>query len=158
MCKAGELDLSYESLISHEARQTLRDLPKTDPTFFAEISQPRSRVPVLSDEERLQEDSEMLYGGSTVADDSDVPLAEVTAHQCDQISGNSESAGENGEEYIYIPDSTGGLHCAAEAEEALTECIGAGDVVIDTSSTVSHRPKRVRRRNALYPSEQFESH
>ena len=81
MCKAGQFDLSYESLTSREARQALHDLPNTDPAFFAEISKPRSRsqhvAPVLSDDQVAQEDSEDQYGGTDALDDSDVPVVDV---------------------------------------------------------------------------------
>jgi hypothetical protein len=67
MCKAGQFNLSYDSLTSHEARQALRNLPNTDPTFFAEISQPRScsehAAPFLDEHQIQQEDSEITYGG-----------------------------------------------------------------------------------------------
>jgi len=66
MCRAGHLIYSYKSLTSCEARQALRDLPITDPAFFAEISKPRSRsqhvAPVLSDDQVAQEDLEDQYG------------------------------------------------------------------------------------------------
>jgi len=58
MCKGGELDLSFESLTSHMAHQVLRELPTTNPEFFAEISQSHSHVnvtPTLTPEQEALE-------------------------------------------------------------------------------------------------------
>lgn len=162
MCKAADFNLSYESLTSHEVRQTLRDLPRTDPTLFSEISQPRSHLvaPSLSDEERLQEDSEEVHGGYDAPDDSDVPLEEVDAY-CDQmVNGFVENSNDDDMEYIYTPGDGGGLSCTAEAEDVSTECIGTDNVVasVDTAASSTGRPKRMRRANVLYSSDRFESH
>ena len=163
MCKAGNFNLSYESLTSHEIRQTLRDLPQTDPTLFAEISQPRSRLaPILSDAECLHEDSEEVHGGFDAPDDTDVPLDEVEVH-CEQIANGSaeraESDGALNMDYAYVPDEDGGLSCVADAEDASMECVGSGDVASNVGIvTTTGRPKRMRRPNVLYSDDQFESH
>ena len=72
MCKSSEFNLSYDSLTSFEAGQTLRDLPVSDPEFYAERS--RRPAPTLSAEEAKLEDVEEnnlnIFG-----DDSEVPLA-----------------------------------------------------------------------------------
>ena len=159
MCKAGELDLSYESLTSHEARQMLRDLPRTDPSFFAEISQPCSgQTPSLSTSECLQEDSENLF---EAPDDSDVPLAEVAAYCEDLAFATALAAPINGDDadYIYLPDEDGGLSCVNDAESVAKECVGGDEApVIDTSNAVPSRPKRNRRPNVLYSGDIFDSH
>ena len=96
MCAAGQFNLSYDSLTSYEARRVLRDLPNTDPTFFAEISQPRSRaghaVPILNECQTQQEDSEHTYvavgdhGLSSAAEAEDVLVESVNACVMD-VSG-----------------------------------------------------------------------
>ena len=75
MCRAGEFNLSYESLTSRAARQNLRDLHETETEFLAELRRPRSHVlaPVLSHDEALLEDSEELEL-DIPGDDSSVPL------------------------------------------------------------------------------------
>jgi len=95
MCKAGKFNLLYNSLTSHKAQQALRNLPNTEATFFAEISQPRSRsehaVPILDEHQIQQEDSEILYGGLDAFDDSDVPLPEVAVHQDEIVAQFSQT-------------------------------------------------------------------
>ena len=78
MCQVGEFNLSYESLTSSATRQLLRDLPLTDPEFFAELSKPRSRVPApaLSAEDVLHEDAE-VSDVDVPGDDLAVPLEAV---------------------------------------------------------------------------------
>jgi len=154
MCKAGAFDLSYESLTSHEARQTLRDLPRTDPAFFAEISQPRSR-PILDESDALQEDSEEQYGGLTPADDSDVPLGEVAAHHEVVGTSGSEPLGLETEDtdHLYVVSEDGGLSSVAEAEDTLIESIG--DHVTDVTAAYADRPRRKRRPNVLYSDALF---
>ena len=85
MCRAGEFNLSYESLTSRAARQTLRDLHETETEFLAELRRPRSHVlaPVLSHDEALLEDSEELEL-NIPGDDSSVPLEVVE----DDVNGN----------------------------------------------------------------------
>jgi len=151
MCKAGGFDLSYESLTSHEARQTLRNLPQTDPVFFAEISQPRSR-PILTEIEALQEDSDEQYGGSAPTDDSDVPLGEVAAHSDEVVAGPLVPEGGD-VDHIYVLGEEGGLSSAAEAEDTLLEAIG--DVTVDVTTAYSGRPRRTRRANVLYSDALF---
>jgi hypothetical protein len=73
MCQAGQFNLSFESLTSHEACQMLRDLPTTNPALFAELSQPRSRTavaPTLTAQQVTAEDADAI----DIVDDSDVPL------------------------------------------------------------------------------------
>jgi len=120
MCRAGQFDLSYESLTCHEARRILRELPVTEPDLYAEISQPRSRnhtVPVLTPKEATLEDS---ASDSSADDDSDVPLAEVRAHQETTDTGNPDQ--------VYIANETGGLTSTACAEEVLVESVN-GELV-----------------------------
>ncbi len=159
MCKANGIDLSYESLSSHETRQMLRDLPNVDPAFFAEISQPRSRcAPNLSSDECIQEDTEELF---EAPDDSDVPLGEVAAYIEDLASGVNLTLPPDDttlDDYAYVPDEVGGLSCVTEAEGALKESIGSDEVTTDVTNTFSIRPKRSRRPNVLYSTELFESH
>jgi hypothetical protein len=71
MCRTGNFDLSYDSLISYEARQKLRGLKTTDPEFWAELTQRTG--PVLEvPGETIVEDDETTE--PLVEDDSDLPL------------------------------------------------------------------------------------
>ena len=66
-------DLSYESLTSHEARKVLRDLPATQPAFFAKLTNLcRRQIPVLNDDEVIEEDNDTY---DDTEEDSEVPLA-----------------------------------------------------------------------------------
>jgi len=162
MCKAGKFNLSYDSLTSHEARQALRDLPNTKPTFFAEISQPRSRsehaVPVLNEHQIQQEDSEILYGGPDAFDDSDVPLPEVAAHQDEIVAQFGQANFDRTQavedlEHTYVAFENHGLSSAAEAEDVLVESVDAH--VTDVSGAFTGRPKRKCRANVLYASKNW---
>jgi len=160
MCKAGPFDLSYESLTSREARQALRDLPNTDPTFFAEISQPCSRsrhaVPILNDDQTAQEDSEVQYGGADALDDSDVPVPEVDAHQVELVSKFQTHSTQEDEEdlvHIYVIHDEGGLSSVAEAEDTLIESIDSH--VTDVSSAFTGRATRIHRSNVLYSGKEW---
>jgi hypothetical protein len=148
MCKGGELDLSVESLTSHAARQVLRELPTTDPEFFAEISQPRSHVgvtPTLTPEQEASEDaSSNDEDGPT--DDSDVPFLEVHAHHHESLNPSSSLSDLA---QVYVPNDTGGLTTTAAAEDTLVESVN--DVVVDVTPQDDPQPTcRNRRRNVLY--------
>ena len=126
MCRAGEFNLSYESLTSRAARQTLRDLHETETEFLAELRRPRSHVlaPVLSHDKALLEDSEELEL-DIPGDDSSVPLEVVE----DDIHGNFST--EPDQVFVMGQD---GLIPATEAEETLIEEVEGQ--VLDTTTVV----------------------
>ena len=134
MCHTGEFNLSYDSLTSPKTRQILRDLPITEPEFFAELSQRRSRVP-LSADDILHEDRE-VSDIDVAGDDCSVPLEAVL----DAMHGvlprlDSEAMFEEG------PD---GVISRAEAEETLIEEVDG--VVIDATSSVAQEEGRGKRK------------
>ena len=152
MCKGGEFDLSFESLTSHATRQALRELPTTDPEFFAEISQPRSCAhvaPALSPEQEALEDDPP---DDELTDDSDVPFLEVCAHHHESLNPSLPQLDTT---HVYIPNETGGLTSTATAEDTLVESVDG--VVVDVTpqedTLPSHRSKRNCRRNVLYSKE-----
>jgi hypothetical protein len=127
MCKGGEFDLSFESLTSHAAQQALRDLPMTDPKFFAEITQPRSHInvpPSLNPEQEALEDA-LPDEGPT--DDSDVPFLEVHAHHHETLHPMIPTPLPDASQ-VYVPIKAGGLSSTACAEETLVESVD-GEVV-----------------------------
>ena len=154
MCRAGQFNLSFESLTGHEARQLLRDLPTADPTFFAELSQPRSRTavaPNLTAQQMTAEDAEPAF--TDIVDDSDVPLLEVMANHHDQGSEVETS------EYIYTTNDTGGLTSTAGAEAISTKAVG--DIVDDVTPDdpgLTRRQCRMRRKNVLYQGDWWVDH
>ena len=86
-------------------------------------------------------------------DDSDVPLLEVIANHHDQ--GPEVEASE----YIYTTNDTGGLTSTAGAEAVRTEAVG--DVVDDVTPDapgLTHRPRRMRRKNILYQGDWWVDH
>ncbi|KAF5381325.1 hypothetical protein D9615_008430 [Tricholomella constricta] len=111
MCRAGEFNLSYESLTSPTTREILRNLPTTDPEFFTELTRPRSRVPVLSEEDMTIEDAEVLELDVPV-DDSVVPHEAVA----DDLHGTLPTTDD--QHFVRGED---GVVSAAEAEEVLVE-------------------------------------
>ncbi|KAF8196183.1 hypothetical protein BJ912DRAFT_1056612 [Pholiota molesta] len=153
MCRVGinDADLSYESLTSSEARQTLRELPITDPTFFAELTRERTMpaLPTLTHDEAQEEDvehSELDIPG----DDSAVPLKAVE----DAVYGVLPTD-DTEQEFIIGPY---GLLSAAEAEETLVESVN--DVIVDTTSLAEQssvgRGHRKKFRNTVYNPENFD--
>ncbi|PPR03038.1 hypothetical protein CVT26_004573 [Gymnopilus dilepis] len=159
MCSAGKFNLSYESLTSHEARQALRELPQTDPEFFAELTQPRTRatVPTLSPEQIEVEDA-APSSDSTPDDDSDVPLTELIAYQAEtQVEPASEVPAVEVAEEVYVADESGGLVSTAEAEETLVEAVGA-EIIDATPVSSSGRVRRTRRLNVRYHNEWWHDH
>ena len=147
MCKGGEFDLSFESLTSHAIRQVLRELPTTDPDFFAELSQSRSHmdiVPSLTAEQVALEDAPS-NNEIGPADDSDVPFLEVCAHHHESL--NTTPSVDPAQ--LYVPNSTDGLMSTAVAEDTLIESVDG--VVVDVTPEDDTRPtRRIRRRNVLY--------
>jgi len=143
MCRAGEFNLSYESLTSPAARQILRDLPVTDPQFFAELTQPRSRVaaPVLDTEDALHEDAE-VSDLDIIGDDSSVPIEAIL----DAMHGVLPQ----GSDEMFVEGSDG-VVSRAEAEETLIEEVDG--VIVDATASVAQaegRGLRKKFRNKLY--------
>jgi hypothetical protein len=146
MCRAGEFNLSYESLTSTAARKILRDLPETDPEFFAELTRPRSRVaaPALSEEDILHEDSE-ASDIDVVGDDSSVPLEAVLDAMHGVLSQETDAM------FVEGPD---GVISHAEAEETLVEEVDG--IVVDATSSATNaegRGQRKKFRNKFYEEE-----
>lgn len=149
MCRVGvdtNTCLSYESLTSASTRQKLRELPETDPHFFAELSRERNAPPLLTEEEVHLEDmeSESPPPIDIPGDDSVVPLDAVE----DAVHGLLPAA-ELNQAFIH---GKYGLVSTAEAEETLVESIDG--VVIDTSSSMARvlgrgQRKKFRNRNYL---------
>lgn len=143
MCCVEDFNLSYKSLTSPEARRALRNLPETDPTFFAELTQPRSRVlaPSLTPEEALDKDVEFSELDNP-GDDVVVPLEAVW----DVMAGAESDQ--------FVPGEEWGLESAAEAEETMVEVVDG--IKIDTTHAVKQlqgRGQRKRIRNKFYSDE-----
>lgn len=141
MCKTGDLNLSYESLTSATARQLLRDLPTTDPLFFAELSTPRTRIELTPEEE--QSEDQDTSEEDLPNDDSSVPLEAIV----DAVHGILP---HDGPETMFVV-GTDGVVSRAEAEETLIEEVNG--VVVDATSTVGQeegRGKRKKFRNRFY--------
>jgi hypothetical protein len=145
MCKAGEFNLSYASLTSLEARRVLCELPESDPDFWAELTQPRTRLsaPALTTEEALEEDADAMDLDNP-GDDSVVPL-EVVA---ELMAGDADISDE------FVPGDEWGLVSTADAEETLREVIEG--VEIDTTQATKNgegRGQRKKMKNRLYPDD-----
>ncbi|KAF5372041.1 hypothetical protein D9615_008034 [Tricholomella constricta] len=144
MCRVGDLNLSYESLTSPATREILQNLPSTDPNFFAELTRPRSRVPILSIEDVLVEDAEISEVDIPV-DDSVVPHEAVV----DDLHGELPETDDQ-----HFVRGADGVISAAEAEEVLIEEVEG--VLLDTTGAVAQdlgRGKRKKLRNGLYTAE-----
>lgn len=87
MCRAGEFNLSFESLTSSRALDVLRDLPKEDPEFFKELYGFKESEPLPSTaiEDEETEESILAEGG----DNPDVPLS-VLKEIVSGVSGSTE--------------------------------------------------------------------
>ena len=151
MCRAGEFNLSYASLTSHEASKALCKLVTVDPMFWAEITQPCSQggvphhaPPTLTSLQEQVEDLEEsaidIHG-----DDSEVPLTDVIS-----VHTQLDSMDCDDNDNLYILGEEGGLVSTADAESALLESVR--DEVVDVTHTVEGRGKRKKRANVLYSS------
>ena len=155
MFRAGEFNLSYASLTSREASKALRELVTVDPTFWAEIMQPRSRggvlhhlLPTLTSQQEELEDLDES-GIDIHGDDSEVPMADViSAH-----TQRSDSMDCDDDDKLYIAGEEGGLVSTADAECALRESVN-GETTDATlgSQAIEGRGKRKKRANVLYSS------
>lgn len=157
MCRAGDFNLSYTSLTSHKASKALRKLVTVDPTFWVEITQPRSQggvphhmPPTLTS---LQEQTEDLEESAINihGDDSEVPMTDVISAHTQLECSNSMDCDDNDE--LYILGEEGGLVSTADAECASMESV-QGEVVDATqaSEAVEGRGKRKKHANILYSS------
>ncbi len=124
----------------------LRELPESDPLFFAELSRERSAPPLLTEDEVHLEDMQLELPPpiDIPGDDSVVPMEAVE----DAVHGLLPTA-EPDQAFIH---GKYGLVSSAEAEETLVECVEG--VITDTSSTMAQalgrgRRKKFRNRNYL---------
>jgi hypothetical protein len=130
MCKGGEFNLSYKSLVSSEALQVLRDLPNTDPEFYAELTQPQAgiSVPVLTEDEALQEDNIPVVDDIDNGDDSVVPMDAIIDHVHGELGANDADC-----DFVLREDGT--LQTTVEAEDTTVEEVDG--VLVDTMVAVS---------------------
>ena len=112
-----------------EARQILCNLPETDPAFFAELTQPQSRVSAstFTPEEAILEDMEVSKLNNP-GDNSIVSLKTVT----NRLEGDIYDNG-------YIPDNEWGLVSAAETEKTLVDKVNG--IRVDRTKAVKKLEK-----------------
>jgi hypothetical protein len=152
MCKGGEFNLSYQSLVSSEAMQILHELPNMDPEFYAELTQPRSgmSVLILTEDEALDEDVIPVVNDINNGDDSVIPMEAVVDH----VHGELPSGDSNCD---FIVGEDGRLQTIAEAEDTTVEEVDG--VFVDTTVAVTAvmdlegRGWRKRTENKLYSVE-----
>jgi hypothetical protein len=77
MCRAGDFNLSYESLTSFKAREKLRNMKTTDPEFWAELTAGVHQT--IRDDEVVDED-DVEVAATRFDDDSDLPCDAIIAH------------------------------------------------------------------------------
>lgn len=147
MCRVNDFNLSYESLTGPEAWKILHSLPETDPAFFAELTQPQSRVsaPVLTLDEACDEDVEVSELDNP-GDDSVVPLKAVLG----MVQGSME------DDDCFVPGDDWGFVSVAEAEATLVEVVDG--VKIDTTDAVrcpKGRGQWKQCQNKLYSYEEW---
>jgi hypothetical protein len=128
-------------LTSRDARQVLRDLPETQPTFFAELTQPHRcrQTPTLNNDEAEEEDNTF----EDIDEDSEVPLAALL----DRI--HNPSQGSHG----YKTDDDGRLVPVAEAEQAFVK--ETGEISVEQAEAEQGRGKRKKTANILYSDNAF---
>ena len=152
MCRAGAFNLSYTSLTSREASKALRELVTEDPTFWAEITQPRSRggtpqhiPPALTFQQEQSEDLEEV-ALDIHGDDSKVPMTDVVFAHTQQ----SSRVDCDDDDKLYVPGEGGGLVSTADAEGSSTEIVN-GETV-NAIQAIEGRGKRAKHANVLYSS------
>jgi hypothetical protein len=78
MCHAAQFNLSYKSLISFNACETLRNLKTENPKFWAELTVNRSEEPV-ADGQGAEEDN-VDAQAAQFDDNSNLPCETIIAH------------------------------------------------------------------------------
>ncbi|KAF7330683.1 DDE superfamily endonuclease [Mycena sanguinolenta] len=107
MCRVGNSNLSYASLMSPEALAGLRNLRTTNPTLHAALSgMVATKLPVLDGAE------EEAYSNREVHDDSDVPLDVVSGY----LGSNGSSVATN-----FAVSDDGGITQSGSAEASDAE-------------------------------------
>ncbi|KAJ7200610.1 hypothetical protein GGX14DRAFT_372060 [Mycena pura] len=76
LCAVGEFNCSQESLKSPAALAALRDLPKTDPALYAELTQTSEPEAAPTEEDLFDSDEE----DNDFNDESDIPVDVVISH------------------------------------------------------------------------------
>lgn len=77
MCTVREWDLSYECLESRKARQSLRELKETDPTFYNELMAGKNLLVPGDSKEVLVEDNKLGPEVDEEGDDCYLPISQI---------------------------------------------------------------------------------
>ncbi|KAI1788297.1 hypothetical protein LXA43DRAFT_894908 [Ganoderma leucocontextum] len=145
-CAIGDLNLSYESLTSREARDRLRDLKITDRAFWDELTAYDRQDEVPAEDAVVPEDSVEEESGETTGleDDSNIPVDALIALVVDGIAPTGASASPE----------TGALMSTAATESSEEPEAGVEHEGGEEELGRGKR-KRVKRDLAKYNGEQF---
>ena len=138
-----DLNLSYESLTSFSARETLRQLKNTDPSFWKELNEGRQRAVTDSEAGALEDELTRIREEVAVDDDSAVPICQVSS----EMVLDNKAAG--------IGSQNGGIVPWGEAESL---DFSGGDEVARRVEDELGRGKRKRKANTLYSHSFWLSH
>ena len=114
LCRAGPFNLSHASLTSRQALEALRNLDKTNPTLFNELSSDTAQPSAVFEAESEPEFADVIE------DASDIPLEVVQQHIASNSldTANGYAIDKNG--YITRSSNVEDPDCIDEASEA--EC------------------------------------
>jgi hypothetical protein len=133
--------LSYDSLTSREARQSLRELKTTNPELWEQLTKkPDPEIHINATEADDEEDEVPLE------DDSDLPCEAVITF----VGGKNLAGVEE--------DPSGALASSALAESINATEEELGTVKVGMSEADCGRGKRKRTQNKLYSSDAFWRH
>lgn len=137
MCRVGNWNLSHASLTSPEALAGLRELPTTNPTLHAALTQ--TTATHVTPAEDIEEEP---YLESNVYDDCDIPL--------DVVSGLLSSGGSSIEANFAV-DENGGIARSGSAETFDVE-------ELDAEPEVLGRGQRKKLASRRYEDSAWEGH
>ncbi len=105
MCRGGDFNLSYKSLTSRECQEALKNLKKTDPEFYTELTQSDSgEVADIDENINAPEDNVEHAGSADYDDDTTIPIKMLVNH----VQGSEENK--------LLTNANGDLSVLADAE------------------------------------------
>lgn len=139
MCRVGSFNSSHASLTSADALTALRNLPKSNPTLYAQLTgQVEDTVAADNDEEPA------FFESGVADDDSDIPMDVIVSHTMEEGLGHGfEMSEEGGIKRTGIAES--GEDIEVEGLEA-------------TAPLTLGRGKRAKTASTRYSTQAWEQH
>ena len=156
LCKIGEFDLSYESLTSFEARETLREMKTADPAFWAELTQVGDGA-----------DDALVVNSSNTVEEPRLIVEESPFSDIDGVEDDSNVSKEALMAYVLHGQIREGVSVASDSSlqtvDSMADSVDIpNDIVrsdeIDAPEPEFGRGKRLKKANRLYSGDKFWKH